>query len=55
MMKNYNKPYFSFNGIKLFIKLKKNHISDFGNTTDLIIINGRRDVKNEQKLTIRKL
>ncbi len=55
MIKDYNKPYFSFNEIKLFIKLKKNYIPGFGDITDLVIVNGRRDVRAEQKFAIGKL
>jgi DNA ligase 4 len=55
MLKDCDNPYFSFHGTKSFIKLKKNHIAGLENTADFTIINGRRDVRDEQKLRIRKL
>ncbi len=55
MLKNYNTPYFSFNGTKSFIKLKKDYIPGLENTTDLVVINRRRDIRDEGELNIRKL
>jgi DNA ligase 4 len=55
VMKGCNEPYFSFNGTKSFIKLKKDHIAGLGDTADLVIVGGRRDVRAEQKLAIGKL
>jgi DNA ligase 4 len=54
-LKNYDNFYFSFHGIKLFIKLKKNLIADFKNITNFIIIGGRRDARDEQEFKIGKL
>ncbi len=39
--------YFLFHEIKLFIKLKKDYITDLKNTTNFTIIGGRRDAKDE--------
>jgi hypothetical protein len=55
ILKGYDNPYFLFHGIKLFIKLKKDHIADLRDTADFAIISGRRDIRDEQKLGIGKL
>jgi len=55
VLKSYDKPYFSFNRIKLFIKLKKDHIPGLGDTADLVVISGRRDVRDEKEISIGKL
>jgi DNA ligase 4 len=47
MLKDCDNPYFSFYGIKSFIKLKKDHITGLGNTTDFAIVSGRRDARDE--------
>jgi DNA ligase 4 len=52
ILKDCDEPYFSFNGTKSFIKLKKGHIADFGDTADFAVIGGRRDARDEQKLRI---
>jgi DNA ligase 4 len=55
MLKNYDDLYFSFKKIKLFIKLKKDYIPDFGDTADFAIIRGYRDARNKQEFKIGKL
>jgi DNA ligase 4 len=55
ILKNCVNPYFSFKGIKSFIKLKKNYIPDFGNIANFIIIEEYRDARNEQEFRIGKL
>ncbi len=55
MLKDYNDPYFLFNRIKSFIKLKKDYIAGLGDTADFAIISGRRNARDEQELRIRKL
>ncbi len=47
VIKGCNEPYFSFKGTKLFIKLKKDYIAGLGDTADLVIVGGRRDVRAE--------
>jgi len=47
VIKGCNEPYFSFNGTKLFIKLKKDYIAGLRDTADLVIVRGRRDVRAE--------
>jgi DNA ligase 4 len=47
VLKNYNKFYFLLKRAKLFIKLKKDYISGFGNIIDFFIIGGRRDARDE--------
>jgi DNA ligase 4 len=55
ILKNCDNPYFLFHGTKLFIKLKKNHIASLRDIADFIIISGRRDARDKQKLGIKKL
>jgi len=55
VLKDYNDPYFLFNRIKSFIKLKKDYIAGLGDTADFAIISGRRNARDEQELRIRKL
>jgi DNA ligase 4 len=55
VLKGYDDPYFSLNGSKVIIKLKKDYIAGLGDTADFAIIGGRRDAKDEQELGIRKL
>src|SRR6266536_1822242 len=45
MLKSYDNFYFSFHGIKSFIKLKKDYIAGRGDTADFAIISGRRDTR----------
>jgi DNA ligase 4 len=47
ILKNYDNFYFSFKRIKFFIKLKKDYISDFGNTINFTIIRGYRDARDK--------
>ena len=55
VLKDCDDLYFLFHGIKLFIKLKKDHIAGLGDTANFAIISGRRDARDEQKLGIGKL
>ena len=55
MLKDCDEPYFLFNRIKLFIKLKKDYIAGLGDAVDFIIISGRRDTRDEQEFGIGKL
>jgi hypothetical protein len=55
VLKDYDNSYFLFKGIKLFIKLKKNYIPDFGDIANFTIIRRYRDAKDEQKFKIKKL
>ena len=55
MLKGCDDPYFSLEGSKAFIKLKKDYIPGLGDTADLIIIGGRRDARDEQEPKAGKL
>jgi DNA ligase-4 len=55
VLKGCEDPYFSFNGRKPFIKLKKDYIPGLGDTTDFAIIGGRRDAGDERELGIGSL
>ncbi|KAH7110965.1 hypothetical protein EDB81DRAFT_831389 [Dactylonectria macrodidyma] len=55
VLKGCDDPYFSFNGSKPFIKLKKDYIPGLGDTTDFAIIGGRRDAGDEHELGIGSL
>jgi len=47
VFKGCDDPYFSFHGTNRFIKLKKDYIIGLGDTADFVIINERRDTKDE--------
>jgi hypothetical protein len=55
MLKGCDDFYFLFYRIKLFVKLKKDHIVSFGDTANFAIINERRDARDKQELKIGKL
>ncbi|KAH7109337.1 hypothetical protein EDB81DRAFT_769177 [Dactylonectria macrodidyma] len=55
VLKGCDDPYFSFNGSKPFIKLKKDYIPGLGDTADFVIIGGRRDAGDEHELGIGSL
>jgi DNA ligase 4 len=55
VLKDCDDSYFLFSGIQSFIKLKKDYIPGFGDTTDFAVIGGRRDIKDEQEIGIGKL
>ena len=55
VLKGSNDTYFSFNGTKSFIKLKKDYIPGLGDTADFAIVGGRHDAKDEQEIGIGKL
>ncbi|KAH8800779.1 hypothetical protein F5884DRAFT_713747 [Xylogone sp. PMI_703] len=55
VLKGCDDPYFSFDGAKPFIKLKKDYIPGLGDTADFAIVGGRRNARDEQVLGIGKL
>ncbi|KAH7110442.1 hypothetical protein EDB81DRAFT_926955 [Dactylonectria macrodidyma] len=55
VLKGCDDPYFSFNGSRPFIKLKKDYIPGLGDTADFVIIEGRRDAGDEHELGIGSL
>jgi len=55
VLKDCDTPCFSFNGTKSFIKLKKNYIPGLRDTADLVVVNRRRNLRDEGELGIRKL
>ncbi|KAH7115532.1 hypothetical protein EDB81DRAFT_819664, partial [Dactylonectria macrodidyma] len=55
VLKGCDDPYFSFNGNRPFIKLKKDYIPGLGDTADFVIIGGRRDAADEHELGIGSL
>ncbi|KAJ4176423.1 hypothetical protein NW767_015447 [Fusarium falciforme] len=55
VLKGCDDPYFSFNGSRPFIKLKKDYIPGLGDTADFTIIGGRRDAEDEHELGIGSL
>ncbi|KAH6883508.1 hypothetical protein B0T10DRAFT_580496 [Thelonectria olida] len=55
VLKGCDDPYFSFNGSRPFIKLKKDYIPGLGDTADFAIIGGRRDAGDEHELGIGRL
>ncbi|KAH7115591.1 hypothetical protein EDB81DRAFT_595044, partial [Dactylonectria macrodidyma] len=55
VLKGCDDPYFSFNGSKPFIKLKKDYIPGLGDTADFAIIGGRRNARDEHELGIGSL
>jgi DNA ligase-4 len=55
VLKGCDDPYFSFNGNRPFIKLKKDYIPGLGDTADFAIIGGRRNAKDEHELGIGSL
>ncbi|KAH7124368.1 hypothetical protein EDB81DRAFT_861053 [Dactylonectria macrodidyma] len=55
VLKGCDDPYFSFNGSRPFIKLKKDYIPGLGDTADFVIIGGRRDAGDEHELGIGSL
>ncbi|KAG7130939.1 DNA ligase 4 like protein [Verticillium longisporum] len=55
VLKGCDDPYFSFNGRKSFIKLKKDYIPGLGDTADFAIVGGRRDAGDERELGIGSL
>lgn len=55
MLKGCDDPYFSFNGSRPFIKLKKDYILGFSDTADFAIIRGRRDAEDKHELGIGSL
>jgi ATP dependent DNA ligase domain len=54
VLKGCDDPFFSLDGTR-FIKLKKDYIAGLGDTADLAIVGGRRDVTDEQELNIGRL
>lgn len=52
MLKGCDEPYFSVYEIRPFVKLMKDHIPGLRDTADLVIVSGRQDVRDEQKLRI---
>ncbi|KAH6881050.1 hypothetical protein B0T10DRAFT_580829 [Thelonectria olida] len=55
VLKGCDDPYFSFNGSRPFIKLKKDYIPGLGDTADFAIIGGRRDAGDENELGIENI
>ncbi|KFA48997.1 hypothetical protein S40293_09786 [Stachybotrys chartarum IBT 40293] len=55
VLKGCDNPYFSFNGSRPFIKLKKDYIPGLGDTADFAIVGGRRDARDETELGVGSL
>ncbi|KAH6871139.1 hypothetical protein B0T10DRAFT_533639 [Thelonectria olida] len=55
VLKGCDDPYFSFNGSRPFIKLKKDYIPGLGDTADFAIVGGRRDARDGNELGIGSL
>ncbi|KAH7117213.1 hypothetical protein B0J13DRAFT_652792 [Dactylonectria estremocensis] len=55
VLKGCDDPYFSFNGSRPFIKLKKDYIPGLSDTADFVIIGGRRDAADEHELGVGSL
>jgi DNA ligase 4 len=47
VLKGCNYPYFSLNGAKAFIKLKKDYIVGLGDTADFAIVSRHHNARDE--------